>query len=134
MRMTTESLQASSMVKYIPLILSSVLLNAFAQILLKKGMMSIGHFEFSLAQMLPMVGKVSTNLFILLGLICCVISVGIWILVLSRVEVSFAYPFLSIGYIVTAAIGYLAFGENLSDYRIAGILVICIGVFLISQS
>jgi multidrug transporter EmrE-like cation transporter len=122
------------MVKYIPLILSSVLLNAFAQILLKKGMMSIGHFEFSLAQMLPMVGKVSTNLFILLGLICCVISVGIWILVLSRVEVSFAYPFLSIGYIVTAAIGYLAFGENLSDYRIAGILVICIGVFLISQS
>lgn len=132
--MTTESLQASSMVKYIPLILSSVLLNAFAQILLKKGMMSIGHFEFSLVQMLPMVGKVSTNLFILLGLICYVISVGIWILVLSRVEVSFAYPFLSIGYIVTAAIGYLAFGENLSDYRIAGILVICIGVFLISQS
>ena len=54
-------------------------------------------------------------------------------LVLSKVEVSFAYPFLSIGYVVTAFAGYWLLGESLSVMRIVGILVICIGVYLISR-
>ncbi|MCK4330043.1 EamA family transporter [candidate division WOR-3 bacterium] len=120
--------------KYTPLILSGVCLNAFAQLFLKKGMMKIGIFNFSINNVVPITLAVVKNPSILLGLLCYVISVIIWLLVLSRVEVSYAYPFLSIGYIVTAIIGYLAFNENLSITRIAGIVVICIGVILISKS
>jgi multidrug transporter EmrE-like cation transporter len=57
-----------------------------------------------------------------------------WLLVLSRVQVSFAYPMLSIGYIVSAVAGFYLLGEDLSFLRIAGIVVIIAGVFLISQS
>ena len=56
------------MLKYIPLILTGVLLNAFAQILLKKGMLSIGYFGIQFESLLPMVRKVATNFYILLGL------------------------------------------------------------------
>ncbi|MEH2054270.1 EamA family transporter [Nostoc sp.] len=118
---------------YIPLILSGVFLNAFAQLFLKKGMLMIGYFDFSLVNISQIIFKVALNPFIILGLACYMFSVGLWLLVLSRVEVSFAYPFLSIGYIVTAIIGYAVFHENLSFNRLIGIFFICLGVVFISK-
>jgi len=53
------------MSKYIPLILAGVLLNAFAQILLKKGMLSIGYFEFQFQNFFPIIKKVTINLYVL---------------------------------------------------------------------
>jgi multidrug transporter EmrE-like cation transporter len=122
------------MAKYIPLILVGVLLNAFAQLLLKKGMLSIGYFEIQFQYLLPMVRKVATNFYILLGLGSYVVSVVIWLLVLARVEVSYAYPFLSVGYVVVALMGYYIFQENLSWMRAIGIGVIILGVVLLYRS
>jgi multidrug transporter EmrE-like cation transporter len=120
--------------KYIPLILFGVLLNAFAQIALKQGMRGIGFFSFSLENIFPILSRVSLNPFVITGLSCYVLSVIVWLMVLSRVEVSFAYPLLSIGYIVTAFAGYFFFGENMGYIRWAGILIICLGVYLITKT
>jgi drug/metabolite transporter (DMT)-like permease len=122
------------MVKYIPLILAGVLLNAIAQILLKKGMLSIGYFEFHFQNFFPIIKKVTINLYILSGLASYVISVAIWLLVLARAEVSYAYPFLSVGYVVVTLMGYLIFQESLSWMRVIGIAVIIVGVLLLSRS
>ena len=70
----------------------------------------------------------------LLGILAYVMSVVVWLLVLSRVEVSFAYPLLSVGYIVNAIAGYYLFQENLSLTRITGILIIVAGVYLVTRS
>ncbi len=122
------------MLQYLPIILFGVLLNAVAQLALKQGMRQIGEFEFVLANALPVGWQVGTNPFVALGLLCYVVSVGIWILVLSRVEVSLAYPMLSIGYVVNALAAWWLFGENLTPTRIAGIVVICFGVWLLSRT
>ena len=116
--------------KYIPLIILGVLLNAFAQITIKQGMRTIGLFSFSVENIIPVGIKVGLNPFIIAGLFCYVISVVVWLLVLSRVEVTYAYPLLSIGYIVTAIAGYMFLGENMDFTRWAGIFIICIGVYL----
>jgi multidrug transporter EmrE-like cation transporter len=116
------------------LILLGVFLNAAAQLMLKTGMNQIGHFEFSAANLVPIGLKVMVNPPIIAGLFAYVFSVVVWLLVLSRVQVSFAYPMLSIGYIVSAVAGFYLLGEDLSFLRIAGIVVIIAGVFLISQS
>lgn len=116
------------------LILLGVLLNTAAQLLLKAGMSQIGHFEFSFANILPIGLKVMMNPPILSGLIAYVLSVGVWLLVLSRVQVSFAYPMLSIGYIVNAVAAYYLFGETMSVMRVTGIFIIIAGVYLVSQS
>ena len=115
------------------LILLGVLLNAGAQLLLKAGMDRIGHFAFSLHNIVPIGMKVAMNPFIILGLGSYVISVVVWLLVLSRVDVSYAYPMLSIGYIVNAVAAYYLFGENLSLTKLAGIGVIIIGVYLVAR-
>lgn len=122
------------MLQYLPIILFGVLLNAGAQLALKQGMRQIGEFEFVLANALPVGWQVGTNPFVALGLLCYVVSVGIWILVLSRVEVSLAYPMLSIGYVVNALAAWWLFGEDLTPTRIAGIAVICFGVWLLSRT
>ena len=70
------------------LVLFGVLLNAAAQLLLKAGTNSIGHFEFSGANLVPIGWKVATQPYILGGLMCYAISVVVWIMALSRVEVS----------------------------------------------
>jgi multidrug transporter EmrE-like cation transporter len=119
---------------YLPLILLGVLLNAAAQLFLKEGMRQVGHFEFVWANAVPIALQVSMNVFVLAGLLCYVVSVGVWLLVLSRVEVSYAYPLLSVGYIVNAVAGYYLFQENLSITRITGILIICVGVYFVTKS
>ena len=119
---------------YLPLIMLGVLLNAGAQLLLKEGMRRIGYFEFAWANAIPIGLQVAANPFVLLGIFAYIVSVGVWLLVLSRVEVSFAYPLLSVGYIVNAVAGYYLFQENLSISRITGILIIIAGVYLVTRS
>lgn len=116
------------------LILAGVLLNAAAQLLLKAGTNAIGHFAFRLDNLLPIGLKLALEPHILGGLGCYVISVAIWIMALSRVPVSVAYPMLSIGYVVNAFIAYLWFGEALSAQKLLGIGFIIIGVWLVARS
>lgn len=116
------------------LILCGVLLNAGAQLLLKAGMSQIGHFEFTMANAVPIGLKVIVNPPIVTGLFMYVMSVAVWLLVLSRVQVSFAYPMLSIGYIVNALAAYYLFGEPLTSLRVMGIFIIITGVYLVAQS
>jgi multidrug transporter EmrE-like cation transporter len=118
----------------IMLILLGVLLNACAQLLLKAGMLQIGHFQFSFANIVPISLKVMGNFPIVTGLVAYVVSVVVWLLVLSRVQVSYAYPMLSIGYILNAAAAFYLFGEDLSMVRVAGIFIIIVGVYMISRT
>ena len=122
------------MIAYIPLILTSVSLNALAQILLKQGMLSIGRFDFSAGQMAATLPRVALNPFVVGGMACYALSIGLWLMVLSRVEVSAAYPFLSVGYVIAVAAGYWFFGEGLGLARILGISLICAGVVLVARS
>lgn len=119
---------------HLPLILFSVLINAAAQLLLKAGMNRIGHFEFAWVNAVPVGLQVAASPFVLLGVAAYFASMLVWLLVLSRVEVGYAYPMISLGYIVNAVAGYYLFQENLSATRIAGILVIILGVYLVSRS
>ena len=122
------------MLAHIPLILVSVSLNALAQILLKQGMLGIGRFAFAADQLFAVLPRIALNPFVVGGMACYAVSIGLWLMVLSRVEVSAAYPFLSVGYVIAAAAGYWWFGEALGAARIAGIALICAGVVLVAQS
>jgi len=116
------------------LIIVGVLLNACAQLLLKAGVKATGQIDFGGAQLWRAAQTLAFEPHILGGLACYVASVAVWILALSRVEVSIAYPMLSVGYIVTAIAAWYLFGENLSATRIAGIVVIIVGVYLVARS
>jgi multidrug transporter EmrE-like cation transporter len=116
------------------LILAGVLLNAAAQLLLKAGTNAVGHFEFSSANIVPVGLRLALEPFILSGVACYVVSLVVWIMALSRVEVSIAYPMLSIGYVINAVAAWYLFGESLTALRLTGIGFIVVGVFLVARS
>ncbi len=126
--------QGTVTVRYLPIILFSVMLNAAAQLVLKEGMRRIGYFAFDWANVVPIGLRIVFNPFVFGGLVIYVVSFVTWLLVLSRVQVSFAYPMLSLGYIMNAVAGYYLFQETLSPVRIAGIFVIVLGTYLITRS
>ena len=111
-----------------------VLLNAGAQLLLKAGTNRMGTFAFSMENVLPIGTSIATSPPILAGLACYVVSVVVWILALSRVPVSVAYPMLSVGYIVNAFAAWWLFGESLGAQKLVGIGFIVAGVFLVARS
>ncbi|SBT07402.1 Small multidrug resistance protein [Candidatus Accumulibacter aalborgensis] len=116
------------------LILTGVLLNAAAQLLLKAGTNAIGHFDFQLGNVIPIGMKIAGQPFIIGGMACYAVSVLIWIMALSRVPVSIAYPMLSIGYVVNAFVAYYWFGEPLMVQKMVGIGVIIVGLVLVANS
>ena len=116
------------------LLMTGVLLNAGAQLLLKAGTNSIGAFEYSAANIVPIGWKLATEPHIVGGLSCYVVSVVVWIMALSRVEVSIAYPLLSVGYVVNAIAAYYLFGEAVTPMRLTGIAIIILGVWIVARS
>jgi multidrug transporter EmrE-like cation transporter len=115
------------------LILTGVLLNAAAQLFLKAGTNTLGVVSFSASDWLGQALRVGTNPHIVGGMFCYAFSLVAWVMALSRVPVSIAYPMLSIGYIVTAIAAYFLFGESLGLSRWLGIGFIIIGIWLISR-
>lgn len=116
------------------LIFTGVMLNAAAQILMKAGTNVIGHFEFSLENVVPIGWKLATEWHIITALFCYGISVVVWILALSRVPVSIAFPMLSMAYVVNALAAYYLLGEPFSTTKLVGMAVIIVGVIIISRA
>ncbi|OGT15282.1 MAG: 4-amino-4-deoxy-L-arabinose transferase [Gallionellales bacterium RIFOXYB12_FULL_54_9] len=116
------------------LIMAGVMLNAAAQILMKTGTNSIGYFDFSFANIVPVGWKLATEPHIIGALSCYVLGVIIWILALSRVQVSIAYPLLSMGYVVNAVAAWYLFNESFNPSKVIGMGVIILGVVIISRA
>ena len=118
------------MVNLKPIFLS-VLLVVIAELSLKAGVKDI---IFSKDNLLQFFISAITNPFVLLGLFLIGISSLIWIVTLSKTDLSYAYPFVSIGYIATAILSVLLFNEPSSVVKWIGIAVIGFGVIILSRS
>jgi drug/metabolite transporter (DMT)-like permease len=62
------------------------------------------------------------------------LSVIVWLVGLSRVPVSQAYPLLSLGYVINVGLAWWLLGEIPNVQRVAGIAVIVLGVVLVARS
>lgn len=116
------------------LIFAGVMLNAAAQILMKAGTNAVGYFEFSLENILPIGWKLASEWHIVAALFCYALSVIVWILALSRVPVSIAFPMLSMAYVVNAVAAWYLLGEAFSLTKVVGMGVIILGVIIISRA
>ena len=115
------------------MIFVSVALNAAAQLLLKQGTKVAGLAAVDLETGFGVLARASYSAWIWAGLGAYVVSVVLWILVLSRVDVSYAYPMVSLGYLMAAAAGKLLLQEQVSLTRAAGIAIVCVGVVVVSR-
>jgi multidrug transporter EmrE-like cation transporter len=116
------------------LLFAGVLLNAAAQLLLKAGTNVLGVITITRDNWFDMFGRMATQGYFVLGIGCYVVSVVVWIVGLSRVPVSVAYPMLSLGYIINAIAAHYLLGEAVTVSRWLGIGFIIVGVWLVARS
>ncbi len=115
-------------------LMTGVLLNAVAQLLLKAGTNALGVITLDGSNWLPTLLRMATQGHFIAGAACYVASIFVWILGLSRVPVSIAYPMLSVGYILNAIAAHYLLGEAVTATRWAGIGFIVVGVWLVARS
>ncbi|MGY3488103.1 multidrug transporter EmrE-like cation transporter [Bradyrhizobium sp. USDA 4011] len=120
--------------KYIGFVIFTVLTNGAAQLMLKYGVMQLGSLSFAGVNPILKILQIAFSPWIFFGISTIVISMASHLYVLSKVELSFAYPFLSLAYVAVAVFAHFMFREELNAFRMAGIGFICVGTVLIAQS
>jgi len=113
-------------------ILVTVFLSACAQLLLKIGMSRYGsgYLDDGISGM----ARVLFSGPVFSGILVYAISVLVWLWVLSRVDLSIAYPFVGLSFIFTLLFGYAFLGESVNSMRIAGSLLIAAGCIFVAKS
>jgi len=117
------------------LALASIFLGAVAQVLLKAGMTSAAvRGAIAAGPKLDIAQAVLLSPGVMGGLTLYGLGTVLWLGVLSRAELSQAYPFVGLSFVITAAMGWLVFADAMSATRIAGIALIVAGVVLVGRS
>ncbi len=115
-------------------IITSVFLSASAQISMKFGMIH-PNVQRALSQpnRLDLILSIGRSPGVLFGLAMYIISVSFWLMVLGKLDVSQAYPFVGLGFIFTMFLGFLLLGETLTLHKVLGTLFVIIGVYLVNM-
>ncbi len=112
------------------LVLICVGMGVVGQLGMKKGMNTIGNI--GLKDILSSrIFQIIFQKYVFIGMAFYVFGSLLWLVILSQAELSFVYPMISIGYVITAILGKLLFNENVTFFRFLGILLIIGGVYLI---
>lgn len=130
-RSTKEALGMQTAILYI---LVSVFFSTVGQLLLKGGMNKFGSVTLSLNGLFPTLWRMVINPGVFFGLTLYLVGTVFWLAALSRVDLSYAYPFASLSYVVMLLASWMMFDEKINLMRIIGTVVICIGVLLIHRS
>jgi drug/metabolite transporter (DMT)-like permease len=115
-------------------ILLSTLLGVSGQLILKRGMTVMGEQSISASSLTSVALRIGTSPWVILGLAIYASGTFFWLVALSRVELSFAYPFASLSYVLILGASWMFLGESVSLLRLAGVVAICLGVLIVSLS
>ncbi len=120
------------MLKNLVLIIATVCLNTAGQFMMKAGINKIG--EIGISDLIGSFSRIVTSPYIIGGFCSYAVSAVLWIMILSRAELSWAFPMVSLSYVITALLAPVLLYESFSVQRFVGVIVICIGVFLVSRT
>jgi len=121
--------------KSLLMIFASVLIGVFGQLSLKSGMTQVGRIDAqTLAQPVQLLVRIFTTPIILAGIAMYIVGTLIWLVVLSRMELSFAYPLVATTYVFTPLLAHLLLGEPIPALRWLGIGLILVGVVFVARA
>ena len=115
------------------LLICNVLFTVTGQLLLKQGMIRVGRVD-DVNRVMHKLMQAFTNPFVVGGIATYGFTTMIWLVILSRVKLSVAYPIISLGYVVSILFSWIIFKESVPRVRVLGAVIICIGVYLVASA
>jgi drug/metabolite transporter (DMT)-like permease len=114
-------------------IMASITFGVIGQVFIKKGLNRVGPVDFSLS-LIQAYSKILLSVSVLTGMAIYFAGVFFWLHGLSKVELSFAYPFISLSYVLVFVASWWLLGEHIPLSRWLGLIAICIGVIIVAKS
>jgi len=105
-----------------------------AQLFLKKGLVKIGITSIDFNNIISFLSAGAASYFVWLGIFVYIINFFLWMAVLSRVDLSVAFPVGSTSYIFVPLLAVIFLGESVTGLRWAGIILIILGIHFVSKS
>lgn len=118
----------------IALILIATVMGIAGQTMLKHGMTQMGPLSLSADSIPQIVSQIVRSPFVIGGLLIYGFGTFFWLVTLSRIDLTVAYPFVSLNHVLLFFIGWLILRESVSPLRAAGVAVICVGMLLVARS
>ena len=104
------------------------------QLLLKKGLLTIGHSPQNLNEIIPFFFRALTNGYVILAIFVWLIAAVSWVIAVSKGELGHILPFMGLTFALVALLSTVFFKETIALAGWIGIVLICTGVFLILRS
>lgn len=114
------------------ILLLSIVAGVIAQLVLKKGTFELSNF--SISNLIPFIKSMLTNYYLIVWVLFGGISAFLWLLAISKINLSIAFPIAQAGSIILIVIlSYLFFKEAITLYQCLGMLLIVVGIFLVGK-
>ena len=114
-------------------LLVSIVLGSVGQVVLKYAVNGMGEINLNWPGVLNTLLRIFTNGWIVLGIFCFVTSMVLWIKVISDMELSKAYPSVSLSYLIVFFLSVALFKESVSSVKVAGIVLVSLGVYFLQR-
>ena len=111
----------------------TVAFTVYGQLIIKHQVNTVAQFPSGLALIPFYVKFILTRPLVLSGFISAMFASVAWIGALSRFQLSYAYPFMSLNFVLVVFLSFFIFHDSVNWYKIIGLLIICIGVFIVSR-
>jgi drug/metabolite transporter (DMT)-like permease len=116
------------------LILAATVLGIIGQLMLKQGMTAMGPLSVSLPSVPTIIWRMITSPMVIGGLAIYGFGTFFWLITLSRLELSYVYPFISLNQVIVFLIAWVILREEVSPMRALGVAIICAGMLLVARS
>lgn len=117
----------------LPLLFATVL-GVAGQLLLKQGMTHMGAQQLSAAAVPSLLWRMATSPYVVGGLLVYGAGTFFWLIFISRVPLSYSYPFISLGIVLGLLSAWGIFHESIPPMRWLGMLIVCVGVLFVARS
>ena len=111
----------------------TIVLMVCAQLVIKWQVTAVGAFPAGTSDQLWFLARLLVNPWIVLALAASLLAAVAWMAALTKLDLSHAYPFTSIAFVLVMVASALFFNEPLTAPKIAGIALICAGIVVGSQ-
>jgi drug/metabolite transporter (DMT)-like permease len=112
-----------------------VIFAPLGNVLLGKGMKGVGSaVQWTPHDLLPVLGRIISNGYIWLGVASLLMFFVAYMLILSWADYSYVQPSTSLSYATVAILSHFVLGELISPLRWLGVMVICMGVFIVGRT
>jgi multidrug transporter EmrE-like cation transporter len=112
----------------------TIIFTVLGQLLMKAGMLEVGALPANSSEWFSFLWGAFTNWKVLTGFVAAVPAAVSWMAALSKADISFAYPFMSLPIVLVLILSGYLFGETVSPVRWMGVGIVCIGIIIVARS